>query len=225
MKRKILFISLVICLWALLGCKKSGNNGTGPDNNSNPNNNLGPAVSGESAWRGIYQITHFSRNLNGCDEAGTDNRPISADGYFALFKQSFLGQQYLQIISCENETDCREKYLKMVSEQSGFFDFSFSLFYGTDALGYKSKIEKAGSNMEYVNGAWVENGCKGGREDLTLIKNTSSNELELESRYHEAFFEADAEGICWTDEGGAAAEGKPCSELTLLQGSFISGLD
>jgi hypothetical protein len=159
---------------------------------------------------GIYRVDSHTRNEAACSPGGD---PVEDTQTFAVAKRGdVLGIETLQILSCADVDDCR---VKASTAFEGPISFSFVLTgVDGDALtGFEatSGFTTAGTTCEMPE-----------LSNLTL--EMTGDTLQLEKRIQIGADYMSANGVCTTDQGRAAAEAAPCSELETLTATRLEDL-
>ena len=165
---------------------------------------------------GIYQVTTWTRNADACEPGGESLLSEGGHSHAVAYKGSGFGIKFLQLMSCANPADCREKVRELeggggVSSEFGYTFTSASgdtLTGGSVSTGFGRDGTCSGASVTSVS---LE------RLDDSAIK--VEEEITIADDYPE-----DSEGFCTTDAAKAAARGKSCSEFELLEAAWVEGL-
>jgi len=192
--RVLLPVALAVALGGL-GCDDDG--GGGPS-----------AV--RSSFQGIWSITAWSRNPDGCDAPGESILESERDRFMLVQGCTFSfpglsSGSYLQAVGCESAEACEEE--RCGDNEISFGGWSFEG--GDDDAGWRGDASSA-----YASGGAET--CEG--EARTFVLRREGDGLVLEERATRVTGLArDAEGHCDTDAARQAASGQPCSELERLE--------
>jgi len=176
------------------------------------------AASISSDLEGIYKISHATQNSESCDAEGKSIIESISEKYFIFVSYKSYGVDYLTFVSCENPEKCKEIAKTAKSGEMGFGgEFLDNLTSGDDSKGYNSKIITTGYNSD---GICTKSGVKEGN----LIKIDAST-LKWTLKFSAGKDYEAKDDTCSTEAAKEAVKGRPCSEYTVIQGTFVEKLD
>lgn len=162
---------------------------------------------------GIYRVTSYTRNDQACVPGGASL--LTKETFAFAATQQLFGITLLDVFSCEDPADCREKLNKLDTGGGFGLDFGFSV----------SGVEEGvmlgeGASTGFPEGAT----CSGGELTTTrLVVEGTTLRLQQEITVADDFA-ADANGFCTTDAAKAAARGNACSALEVLTAELVEPL-
>lgn len=162
---------------------------------------------GMDRFEGTYSITSYTENTMGCDVPGPSVADEHPGGLTGVVVNFFV--DVLTLHPCEDAADCAAVMADAEANDSipFFGGFIFETVTGNTATG---RVTSASGFSDECNGSVV---------NFTLTLNADGS-IRLESRTHESDpFPRDSEGFCATEDAEAAAEGTPCTELTVIEAS------
>lgn len=186
-----------------------GLTGCGSDSSSSASNLL----SGIESVEGIYQKTVYQKNESACSSVGAVD--VSSTDYFMVLGNS----QYVDAVyvyACESVADCQAKKAKVDANTFiGAVSYSYTLTSGNLEAGF-SGIQQT-SGFTSLNGSVCTN--PESHEITALIKD---QKFSLESRIATiAEYPQPADGYCTTDAAQTAMKGVECSQMIILEGTFV----
>jgi len=205
MKYRIWFLGLSAGLLGM-GCSSGGGGG-------GASSGISSAASAE--FVGIYQTTGYSDNSASCDAPGASLLDGLQDKYFVVAAADEFGISTVSVVSCSGVADCQAKGSKVTD--GGFYSsvYSFTL---------SSAVNATVLAGLYATTGFGEGTMCTGRTyaDHTLTLN-SDHSLHLESRSKELADKPQQDGFCEVEPAKSQQEAAtlPCSELTVLDGTFV----
>lgn len=182
---------VVLLLAACAGCGGDGGAGSG---------DMG-------AFEGTYSITSYTENTMGCDVEGPSVAADNPAGLTGVVVNFFVDVLTLQ--TCEDATDCAAVMAEAQANDTLPF-FGGWVF---------ETVEGNTANGRVISASGFGGNCNGRVVKFTLSLNDDGS-IRMESRTQESNpFSADAEGRCNTEDAEAAADGTPCTELTVIEAS------
>ncbi len=167
------------------------------------------------AWKGIYAIQTYTVNAAGCDGEGPSALDSLRDRFVLVFPATTMGQPRLGIMSCRDLDECRDKARRQAAGEMLSGEFGYELV----EIGADGRLSARYASTGF--GSPDHKTCTGGSASDRALER-AAGVLRLEERTRRARdYPADDEGACWTDRALAAAEGEPCSQLTVLTASLV----
>lgn len=162
--------------------------------------------SGEvTALEGIYQLTSWTHNPDGCDQEGPPAPEQETFSHFYVKVEDALGYGYVGITLCEDIATCRT-----AASSSDGMDVIFAFSHDDDEGGWHTR-----SSVLTVGDT-----CEGDVHDRLLIGEPEvSVRIEEETRWVSGI----PVGEDGCDEGAIdeQADAAPCEELTVIQGVYV----
>lgn len=217
-------IKFVVRILTILGLLLLGACGGGNDGSSIFGSGGGDAKANKrlkehaGSIEGIYSLDSFTRNEDGCDAGGASALDDIGDHtrLVAVLGEVF-GFSTLDVYSCVDEADCRDIVAILESRMGGFgIQLHFSFGEADDADHYSGGVAWTGSERE-------EGVCSGGRvEEHSMERDGDS--LSIENRIIPSNDYPSEDGVCWSDDSMAAAKGQPCTELEVVEATFLEAI-
>ena len=162
---------------------------------------------------GIYRVTTYTRNEQACVPGGASL--LTKETFAFAATQQVLGLAVLDVFSCDDPADCRDKLAKLGTGGAFGLDFGFSV----------SDVQKGVMLGEGASTGFAEGGtCTGGEVTRTRLV-VEGTTLRLQQEVTAADdYPADADGFCTSDAAKAAARGNACSALEVLTAELIEPL-
>ena len=164
----------------------------------------------DTALAGIYQLSSWTHNPEGCDQEGPAAPEGSSYSHFFVRRDSFLGVKFVSAVMCADLEECRTN----AADTDTLFIGNFAFDGGDDDGGWtgNSSILQVGDT------------CMGTVFESTLTGDAgSSARIERETKTV-ADVPLDDMGDCDNQEAYAQAAPLPCEELTVVTGSFLEAI-
>jgi hypothetical protein len=163
-------------------------------------------------FEGIYTLDAISINENSCDVEGEDARSSITDTHLLMLPTAISGANVLVVQSCAGVDGCRTlaATLDPQAPVSGSLRFTFTRQPGP-------RLE----NTWVFLGQLQSGNCIHSGVMVGLLSGSRAAAV-IEQRGSFADHPADSEGKCSVADATAAAKGVPCSELRVIDATFVA---
>lgn len=164
---------------------------------------------GGTALDGVYEITAWSENPDGCDAEGPSVLPHPfGTTHFYVKNESFVGRSFVNVVACTGLSGCQAEATETT------FDLSFfgPMVSGNDDDGWRNDDSSCGGGgtIEYP-----ERLMRSESEGI-LVLEAQIKTLDDPPRDDEDFLDCEA--------GYALVAPLPCEELVVVRGSLVGVL-
>jgi hypothetical protein len=159
-----------------------------------------------TSLEGVYTIQTHTQNPTSCAAEGTSTLPGS-DPVLYIKSENFLGSKFVNVVTCNDVTECQTKARDDMTLNIGGFAFDK----GSDSAGWTS---------HNAFGFLVQGMCQGDVNDSTLTN--AGGSIRIEARQIEAVPFAPTGMDCSDAATEAAAAGQPCTQLEVLTAMFTT---
>lgn len=178
----------------------------------------GLSTADSARFAGIYQKTTYAANKTGCDAASASTLDTRGEDYFLITDEDGFGTHVAALVSCSNVSDCQSKRAMILA--NGFFaaNYSFTLSSATNAT------TLAGG--EATTGLPEGTSCTGRTFSTFSLVLNADHSVRLEARTKNLADKPQHERFCEVEVSEAEHEAAslPCSELRILQGTFVQAM-
>jgi hypothetical protein len=206
-KYGIWFLGLSAGLFGI-GCSSSDGSG----------GSSGISSAAAAEFVGIYQTTGYSHNSTSCDAPGAPLLEGLQDKYFVAAAADEFGIGTVSIVSCNGVADCQAKRSKVI--EGGFYASTYSYT-------LSNAVNATTLTGLYATTGFSEGTMCTGRvyADHTLTL-SADHGLHLESRSKHLVDRPQQDGFCEVEPTKSQQEAAslPCSELEILDGSFVQAM-
>jgi hypothetical protein len=167
--------------------------------------------SGDASWSfvGLYAIERITKTVGGCDKpVETTDREARC---MAFWEEEFMGIMYLHGLAQPSMEECQ----KVAAGARPATRYFVSLDQGIHTA---SAIGTVGGSAFPVDGM-----CKDARVDALKLDRSGSDRIRLEIRTTKFSYPGNTLMECSTGESVKAVEGKPCSEVTVIEAKKHEG--
>lgn len=147
---------------------------------------------------GFYTVTTWTVNPQGCDVDGP-SVAATRDGFAYVRGESFLGSEFVNVMTCETAAECEDKARDPDTIHLGGFTFED----GSDGAGWTHH-----SSFGFMRDV----ACEAMAFDTTL-RSPSAGQLRIEHRTSAPATYAPTGGECTEDGAETASANQPCAEL------------
>lgn len=168
------------------------------------------------AIEGIYEVGTLTRNPTSC---GAEGPSVLADDrdHMVVFRGKDIGGDWIKADGCADPGDCRQR---LAAQRTG----------GAVRTTFSYELRQVGGGD--LRGTWTTTGYSGRQDgvcvDATaatiLLERPTVTQVRIEVRSVVLDHPSDAQGVCWTSDTRAAAAGKPCNLLDVVQGTRVEPL-
>lgn len=173
-----------------------------------------------AGFSGIYQTTGYSENSASCDAPGASLLSGLGDKFFLVVPVSELGEHFVSLVSCKSVSECQATRSALTSE--GFYSsaYSFTLtskMNATALAGFEATTGFSGSS---------DGICRERTYADHILSLNADHSLRLESRTKKLADKPQHDGFCEVEPAASKQEasGLPCSDLKVLEGSFVQAM-
>ena len=175
-----------------------------------------------SAFVGIYKSTSHTENKTSCAAPGDAVQGIKGDPYFVIYFGDIPEYHisYVTLISCASVSECQAVPAKLKGMGFVIDDYSFTLSTVTNDTtlsGFEASTGTSGDGNSCIKRHYSDH----------VLTVAADHSVHLESRLKYLADRAqDSDGFCFAEvaQEKSEAAGKPCSELQVLDGTFVQAL-
>jgi hypothetical protein len=165
---------------------------------------------------GIYQITSWTHNPDGCAEEGppVEGSPIST--HFYVRSDVFLGVPFVGVSTCRSLDECRT----WSTDYDTVFNLSFRLDAGSDQegwTGYSTEMTAGRDGDRFCEGAIMKAVLGGRPGDQVRIEEETKTVTDV------PIVEGEIE-LCDYEFAYRRADQLPCEQLTVVTGTWLEGI-
>ena len=158
------------------------------------------------APEGIFPISTYHYNGNGCDDAGADRLSEIEDRYMFFQHGEFFGQEYISAYGCADRDACAAIQESIANQESFLLGLNYTFSEESEDGSLIGVTQSTGFTS--AEGICTEPT----REDVLLTYTESGIEIHVEIFTGEDY-EEDEDGFCTTDAAAIACENASCSAV------------
>lgn len=164
-----------------------------------------------TALAGIYQLSSWTHNPEGCEAEGPEAPEASLNSHFFVRQDSFFGVEFVSAVMCSDLEVCRADAADTDTIHLGGFAFD----QGSDGDGW------TGSTYILAVG---ETSCSGQVYQSTLTGEAGDSVRITRESKTVADVPLAADDDCDSEAALAQADERPCEELSVVTGSFLEDI-
>ena len=158
------------------------------------------------APEGLFPISAYHYNENGCDDAGADRLSEIEDRYMFFQHGEFFGQEYISAYGCADLDGCTEIEDAIANQEAFLLGLSYTFS--------EEREDGALTGITQSTGFSSSDGIctEPTREEMILTYTDNGIEIHVEIFTGEDY-EEDEDGYCTTDAAAIACENASCSSI------------